>query len=399
MDLKSLSIIKNQFFDEENSTYILNFVKDKHNITNIDKNIIFQIQNKIYNSFLDEISVGDFTYIDIEKILIALNILTFQLIQKESTELYTQISVNKIQETQEIQKPTVNKIQETQDIQKPPVNKIQETQEIQKPPVNKIQETQELQELQEIQEYRIQNTNFLHLYSNNKVKELYVFEIPKMMFNNITITEFNFYNNFHNININNNKFELHFNQIKKKIIIPLGNYNLSDLINVIQEQLEIVDKGFIIKYNKNKNRIIILNKSNFELKFIENSCNFLELKDILGFSKHYYTCNNNYSSDLDNQINWLDNIYIKINIKNLNLNLNKYKTNVNNFEYFTNLNYKNIESFNKYNKIIINESIKFNTKTDISNLNLSFYIKCKNKDFKLIDFNILFDFKIIFNYL
>jgi hypothetical protein len=208
MDLKSLSIIKNQFFDEENSTYILNFVKDKHNITNIDKNIIFQIQNKIYNSFLDEISVGDFTYIDIEKILIALNILTFQLIQKESTELYTQISVNKIQ--------AVNKIQETQEIQKPTVNKIQETQDIQKPPVNKIQETQELQELQEIQEYRIQNTNFLHLYSNNKVKELYVFEIPKMMFNNITITEFNFYNNFHNININNNKFELHFNQIKKK---------------------------------------------------------------------------------------------------------------------------------------------------------------------------------------
>ena len=203
---------------------------------------------------------------------------------------------------------------------------------------------------------------------------------------------------FNNINEHNNKIQLIENTSKITIIIPQGNYNIQNLVNIIEQLIndKSVFKSYKIVYDKNRNRIKISNEKNFNIIFIENEVNNIQLKDILGFTKNEYSSNNIYSSE--NETN--DNIYKEIYIKN-----NTERSELNNF--YTNLSIQEInnenisydESFKYFYKNTVNiNDYSFKLKKPIYNMIVQLYYKSNNKIIKFIkkvDFNILLKVELI----
>ena len=365
-----IKIIKTQYFSDTNISYILNFNFQTQII--LSRSDLFYLQNNIYNLFIDQVhkKIINVNSENIEEILISLNQLTFKLIQ----EPIQQPIQEPIQESTPIQPP----IQEPIPIQPPIQEPIQESIPIQQPIEQPIQPVQS-----------IQQANF-HLFSEyfEFCNGDYIFDLPvPYIGEKLQLQKFNFFNNLYNINKQNNTFEIIENSKTFKINIPIGNYSLIILLDLLEKLIKSkTNQDFNITYNENKNRIIFSSQNTFVLKFIEHNSEFIELNELLGFSKKIYNNNNTYTSDNDNQINWLDSVYIKCNANVVN-----YQTNAD-FEYSSCFNYNNIETFNKYNQIILNDKIILNENN--SRFKMSFYIKCKN-GFKKITDKIRFDF--IFN--
>lgn len=366
------NIIKNEYFSEKNNNFITDIIINKLHVPNSNKNIIFKLQNEIYNKFIEEmydkqIPINEY---NIEDLLISLNKLTIKLIQESIIPIShsePQIPLPPLEPQippQPLLLPTLPIQLQLEPQNQQLKNQIQEQQ-------NQLQK-----QLSIVKKRESETSSYLHFFNDNDN----TFKINEKC-KSIVFKQFNFFNNFYNITEHNNQFEL-IDTSKYKIQIPIGNYNLESLLDYLEKQINIKTKAkYTLTYNQQKNRIVISNNNSFEIKF-----NTGGLKDILGFSKIEYMNNNSYTSDTCTQLNWIDTIYIVCTINGVPLN--KYKTNCN-FEYSicvdTNI-------FGKYNKVTLNEHFNITTENCVSDITMSFYTKCKNKEFVKLNTDFSFDF-------
>ena len=218
---------------------------------------------------------------------------------------------------------------------------------------------------------------------NGQESQKYIFDF-KSNIETFKIKTLSLFNNLYNIMEYNNTLELDSQSIK----IPIGNYNIYDLIDILNEKV----KGmFTFIYNKNKDRISIKSDKRFNIKFRETNPDIIQLKTILGFSKTEYSNNNNYTSDSNINLNIYDTLYLKI-IECEKLNVYKCK----NFNYACELNFDSIITFTKkiFIKFDLND-IKFDKLEYHDKLSIEFYYKLQEKFFKvpsLLTFNILIEY-------
>lgn len=344
-----MDIIQKQYFSEKNTLYIQTLLSKSHQI-NMLINDIYSLQYIIYNEYSHD------QYLDMSKLeeyLITLNKYTLKYIINKYAR-YNEIQPSKTSESLQddpwlnIGNNDIKKNNNQTEIEIKLTNETIEPKTLSSNETKLINQDLKIQYLGE-QINILQNTiNEINIEKNNtKLKcKIVAWQgmLDKKEFNIESVT---FKNNFYNVNnlkiIINNKVTL----------IPNGNYNLNELLNVLQELTKIE-----FKYIKYKNRININDKNTFSLKFVDN------LKCILGFSKNEYINNNNYTSENDNNIESLSIIKFVINDK----------------EYIQNRYIDLINTFTKYTNVIINQYIELN---EIVN-NFKFYIN----DIEIIDFYI-----------
>ena len=405
--------IKQQYFTLQNINFICDILQNNYTIE-INKDKLFKIQNNIFNNFLERMHDKDIDIQQLNNILVELNKLTIQLyltpenqIETIEPELIQILSSNSsqhlsIESSQSIVKDLIKElVTELKNSVKEPNDTIKEIKEI-KEIIKSISDESNLpKSSQQISESSEKKYIYLDLYSYSskydKHQYEFTFDIPLQ---NFILKDFKIYSNdvFNNINEHNNKIQLIENTSKITIIIPQGNYNIQNLVNIIEQLIndKSVFKSYKIVYDKNRNRIKISNEKNFNIIFIENEVNNIQLKDILGFTKNEYSSNNIYSSE--NETN--DNIYKEIYIKN-----NTERSELNNF--YTNLSIQEInnenisydESFKYFYKNTVNiNDYSFKLKKPIYNMIVQLYYKSNNKIIKFIkkvDFNILLKVELI----
>lgn len=364
--MEIFDIIKNQYFSVKNLEFILDIVVSRK--FNVNKKIhdnSFIIMNSIYNDFMNNI-LNNKTIVNIDsidKILVLLNKLTIdKIIYNISNKLNKPdnlIEFKELKELKELKEPKESK-------EPKELKEIKEHKEIKEP-----------KELIKIREPKETNINYMHFFSSDNDNN-YTFDLIEKK--KIILKELNLYNNFCNITECNNTIEFTENSLKLRINIPIGNYNLLELLNCIQLKINEKSKN---EYTLSlvKGKISIKCEKYFSMKFIENT-NDIPLKCLLGFLNHEYINNNSYSSDTLAILNIYDNIYIKVN----NANYHKCK----NFSYFNKI---SINSQDTFNSII---SIKTNTViNNIESLTFEFYYRHTTHNiFYKISSNIIFDFII-----
>lgn len=410
--------IKQQYFTSQNINFICDILQNNYTIE-INKDKLFKIQNNIFNNFLERMHDKDIDIQQLNNILVELNKLTIQLyltpenqieqIQTIEPELIQILSSNSSQhlsiESSQLKDLIKELVTELKNSVKEPTDTIKEVKEIKEiiksmsDESNLSKSSQQISEPSEPSEPSEKKYIYLDLYSYSskydKHQYEFTFDIPLQ---NFILKDFKIYSNdaFNNINEHNNKIQLIENTSKITIIIPQGNYNIQNLVNIIEQLInnKSVFKSYKIVYDKNKNRVKISNEKNFNIIFIENEVNNIQLKDILGFTKNEYSSNNIYSSE--NETN--DDIYKEIYIKNNNSELNNFYTNLS-IQEINNENILYDESFKYFYKNTVNiNDYSFKLKKPINNMILQLYYKSNNKIIKFIkkvDFNILLKVELV----
>ena len=249
-------------------------------------------------------------------------------------------------------------------------------------------------------------TVFLHLFSKGEedisdggYKFNYEFDKNKK----VNFYTFQLYNNFYNITEYNNSLEITENSVKIKIYIPIGNYNLEQFLNILEIQLNEKTKQaknesseeskiYNVKYNINKNRIQIVSKNNFNIKFIDNPNAIVQMRELLGYSKIDYLNNNNYQSDLDNKFNIYDDIYINVNGENSDYTTIFQNQESLRFSYFEKININILSTFCKTIDFVVDKDLTI----DSNELILEFYLY-NGIEFKKINQNLHFNIVLKIN--
>lgn len=366
--------IKLVFFSDDNTNYLTEFINKQSNTSNI-RDILFKMQNVVFNDFIESISKDlDIDNVDIEDILISLNKILIQRVLnlgsispnisniEQGTLLenkYTQTGLSRpYDEGSALGSPVVVP---TSVSVPTPVPVVTPT------PVKKICHEKNIQ---------TQHQKLYHIISSNLNFKEGIYLLDSVDINQKGTMRI--FNNLYNISDNNNKLEIN----KTKIYINSGNYNLNSLLQSIEESLNKKLKlQFKVTYDTIKNRITIKNdignadshSSNFNLNFNDIDGN---LKWILGFTNNNYTNNNSYTAELDPQLNYYDIIYIKIE----------------NNDCYTVLNYNPVFSYTKKIPTTFNNWVTVDLDICIQKkICISFYTFFKNK-FEIIKTPIAWEF-------
>ena len=356
MDDSLINDIKNHFFTEQNNSYLIKIINKE--VNNDIKSEIFQLQNNIFNNFIQSVYDKDINIniIPLENIIISLNKMT--IIAYKNQENLTEKA---------IEKEEVNVAQKEVNVNETPVEK--------KVKVNLIKEVNVIEKAIEIPIiYHIYSCDY---YRSNKLE----------FKGNARVLYFELYNDLYNINETNNKFEID-EGIRVKISIPFGNYNLEELLNIIEIQLnknKSLSGNYKLLLNKNKNRIQILNDSdkNFNIFFIDTP-NAFTLRNILGFSNIEYINNNSYSSENNPCIEYYDDIFIK-----LTNTFVPVKTSFQNFSYSKHLSFDSIKTFGEKISFTFTENENYLIE---NNCEIEFYIRNCNK-FQILNKKLKFNMK------
>jgi hypothetical protein len=168
--------------------------------------------------------------------------------------------------------------------------------------------------------------------------------------------------NIYNITENNNKFTLIESGIKTDVIIPIGYYDVPNLIDMISECTNEIsinkNKDYFYKvfFNTFKNKICFLcdyvdkdrvtKPISFGISFYKSkNSNDINLYEMLGFYKTNYINNNLYVAENFPNTNIYDEIYCKLYLDNKELP--KHKTSDVNFYFFEKINTDIDKSFGK----------------------------------------------------
>jgi hypothetical protein len=355
--------IKLIFFSDNNTNYLTEFINKQPNTNKIQgiRDTLFKTQNVVFNDFIESISKDlDINNVEIEDILISLNKILIQRVLNFGVTDDTLLE---------------NKYTQTTPVTPVPVTPVPIV-PVHVAPVpiapKKICHEKGLQTMQH-QLYHIFGSSFNFKDGIYCVETVDINQKGKLRI----------YNNLYNISDNNNKLEIVINGNKTKIYINSGNYNLTSLVQSIEESLNKKLKDFKVKYDIFKNRITIKNESNnadqsnFNLNFNDIDGN---LKGILGFTNNNYTNNNSYTAELDPHLNYYDNIYIKID-GNDKYNVLNYSMP---FSYTKRINFDSTTTFNNWITVDLDMCIQ-------KKICISFYTFFKNK-FKIIKTPILWEF-------
>jgi len=407
-----ISKVKKQYFSKQNIDFLVNIIQTNYNIIELDfKDKLFKIQNEIYNNFFETIHNKKIDEQHLENILIELNKLSIQFyITNNQTPNQTHNNNNNNKQTPD-QTPFIS----DNDYQTTEIKEIHDTSycaENKSQNLEKIQQTLVIQELKDIIVEIANDINYikksqdkvspiehvkqylyldLHSSSSTYKQNEYEFILEHPL-QNFKVKDFKIYFNdsFNNINEYNNKIELVENTTKTKVIISPGNYSIQELVTIIEHNInhKSVFKSYKIIYDKNKNRITISCDKNFNIIFIENDHNNVQLKDILGYSRNEYCSNTSYSSENKPNIDIYTEIYIKVKDEiNTRDQLNKFHTNIKMQDYDEYFKYFHKNNYN-------NNNDEFQLEIPTYKIVLQLYYKSNNKILKFvkkIDFNIILD--------
>ena len=363
-----IEVIKNQFFSQENMNFIMQIVTNKH--INTSHQILFNASNQIFNNFIHTIYTQK-KHVNpnkIEDLLITLNKMVIDVIVDTNKNIDTlRINQNNNQDNNEnINKANGNNytIEDsvTDGITNGITNGVTDCVIEETHPKKSFQNSQILKETKES----------LYIFSEDCDYNdgIYKLRFNQKNVNSIELKSFELLNDLYNITEYNNKVEITDKTIKKNISIPIGCYNLIELLETMEKCIieKFKDSKITMKYNKNKNRIYINNDYPFTVHFIENDSMFIPLRFMLGFDKKEYMNNNNYCSNKEPGLNIYDNIYIKIlTLEELNKHTCK------DFNFFERLSFNHIDTFSNIVKLQNFDNTIHNM--DIDNLSIEFYYR------------------------
>lgn len=232
-----------------------------------------------------------------------------------------------------------------------------------------------------------------HFFSKDIIEyldEKYKFNIDLKNVKSIYIKSFKLQYNLYNITEFNNTINVSEPNENFTVKIPIGYYNITSLLNVIQTLFnETSNNKYSIYLDEYKNKIYFVCKDidYFNLDFdVEN--NNISVGLLLGFTNNRYYQNNKYISENFPITNLFNDIYLKMFVNDDEIY--KYTCTKNTFNYFTkyHLNVTFKETFN----YVHDNSDNFEFIKPINIQNVSFELL--NTPINLLQFNKL-DFEII----
>lgn len=384
-----IEIIKNQFFSKENIDFIVKIVHNKN--INIDsQQIPFNACNTVFNNFIHTVYTQKKTINPdtIEDLLITLNKLVIDIIIEESHNNFNSTSSSSTSNNSVTHSTTNINSSIPEDVPQviisQPINTtlsdhIEPSKLVIEPP--KIKDDIQL------------NKESLYLFSEDSTFKdgVYTFEFRRKNIKNISLTTFDITNDLYNITDSNNKFEIIDKGVKNITHIPIGCYNLTDLLKTVEET--IVNKNVKIVYNTHKNRINIKGDSPFSFKFIDDETLFIPLRCMFGFSKKEYLTNTTYASNKEPALNIYNNIYIKItNSDNFNINTSQE------FKFYNRISFDYINTFGQDISIKLpHNSIRNINQIDDISLELYYRHNSHQKFYKIynkLKFLMIFDIDV-----
>lgn len=343
------------YFSKKNSDYIRDYVFNKYNVQNLSadyslesilENIFQSYEHTITNEFIQKKGK-----IDHENILVQLNKMAMLklesiLQQEKSNNFYTREekkqTIQQVESTQE-----QNNVQEVTDIVVGQEKDIQEIEIVQDTKIDVIQN-------EIVKEYTKiavtdQNDSGFHFFSEDAdyITEDGVFVFKKKISNikKITLNSFRAKGDLYNIQINNNFFTLIENGESKKITIPIGYYNVKNLIEQINGVFNDIKSNCKLTQSEIKNRICIENTSSkyktFDIIFPE--IDMITIGEMLGYIQKEYRNNNLYIAENLPDVELFDNIYLRIFVNDNEVE--RINTTKQHFSYFTLVSSKNVENF------------------------------------------------------
>lgn len=392
-----IEIIKNQFFSKENIDFIVQIVHNKN--INIDsQQTPFNACNTVFNNFIHTVYTQKKTINPdtIEDLLITLNKLVIDIIIEESHNNFnatssssTSINSNTNSNTNISTKLEVSSIPEDvpQLIITQPINTILP---------DSIEPSKLVIETSKIKDDIQLNKESLYLFSedSNFKDGVYTFEFRRKNIKNISLSTFDITNDLYNITDSNNKFEIIDKGVKNMTHIPIGCYNLTDLLKTVEET--IVNKNVKIVYNKHKNRINIKGETPFSFKFIDDETLFIPLRCMFGFSKKEYLTNTTYASNKEPALNIYNNIYIKItNSDKFNINTSQE------FKFYNRISFDYINTFGQDVSITLPYN-SINNINQIDDISLELYYRHNShqkfyKIYNKLKFLMIFDIDVVSN--
>jgi hypothetical protein len=382
----SIEVIKNQFFSQDNMNFIMKIVSSKNINITTSHQILFNASNQIFNNFMHTVYTQKklVNPNKIEDLLITLNKMVIDLIldnnknlperdDTRNSRIDTDTSIKDIHIDTDKDTDTDTGYSYIRDNQN---DKIDGNNQIEKDII--VDNTDK-----EIVNYMDLTPKSLNSSMNVMSESLYIFSedseynngIYKLQFHQSNVSKicfdsFELLNDLYNITEYNNTFEVTEKAITKKISIPIGCYNLIDLLEIMEKCIleKLKDSKIKLTYNKHKNRIYITSEIPFSFHFIENDNVFIPLRFMLGFDKKEYMNNNNYCSKKEPALNIYDSIYIKIlTLDNLNNHVCQ------DFKFYDRLDFDHINSFGNVVKITDINNVIHNM--DIDNLSIELYYR------------------------
>jgi hypothetical protein len=406
--ISKLETVKHHYLSEQNNSFIMNVITQNYMKENVNKTHIFNIQNNIFNLFLQDSHTHQ-TFESAEEIIITLNKMTIKYyldeqeeknsIEKINTDTKrpdTQIADTKstepkiINDTKSTEPKIINDTKSTDtkstdtkstdtkfiDLKTHEItlknaftqtvlNEIKEINEVIK--VNNGNKGNEINEIKLKPVERMYCISELCVYDTNT--NTYTFE--KIGKGNSIIDSLEIMNNLYNIPVQY-KLEIMIDNNNYNVIVPIGNYTINDLVDYIQNQLDITfNKCQIrIKYNKMTHKITFESDNIFHLTFLEPSQKHVSLNYLLGFSNTNYKYNNKYNGDLCIQLHVFKRIYV-------HLEENECTSKVNNSQ-FSCLTHVNSNEFNKMSIHNINITTTLKEK-----MTYSFYYYANTRFYKI----------------
>ena len=292
-----MDTVKYQFFSEKNNQFIIELLKKKGSCL-LNKNTVFQIQNNIFNTFLESVYNKDIavTNSNIEEILVSLNKMT--LIQCEKNAAAPAPA-----------QPSPPSPPSVPSVSSPPVPSVSS------PPVPSVSFRNEGTQTQartllkntQVQCEPTKTTDSLfHYFSDDN---------SLVKFRDVTLKTFGLHFNLYNINEHNNSFEIKIDTITTKIYIPIGHYDLKNLLSTIENSIssKISLNNFKVLHDPLRNRIKIHNTTHFNLHFIDSPKAILNLRTLLGFHNTDYMNNNYYTTENEHKLDLFNIIYVRSN--------------------------------------------------------------------------------------
>jgi hypothetical protein len=398
------SSVKNIFISQKNTGYLFDLIVSKilksnpqyqpilFAYINTYKENIIQLQELLFKDSFQKIyqnseSSGN---IDFEEILIELNKLT---VLKFENMLFNDLANKFTQNNKEI--PQQSSLQEYRSQQQQSSLQEYHSQQqtnytLYKKDDNKEDNNKEddISDVTSDDKLKVLSTEF---FSGNAVFEngKYTFLLTPNDISGINIDNIKIKCNLYNITEYNNKFVLIEGGVKKDVIIPIGYYNISSLIDIISDCTNDVsvnrNKDYFYKVflNTFKNKICFLcdyidkervtKPLSFGISFYKSkNSNIINLSEMLGFYKTNYANNNLYIAEDFANTNIFDELYCKLYLDNMELP--KHKTSNVNFCFFEKINIDTDKAFGKTISTLFDDDFyTFDNNLNAKNLSIKFY--------------------------
>ena len=298
-----MDTVKYQFFSEKNNHFIIELLQKKGACI-LNKNTVFQIQNNIFNTFLESVYNKDIsvTHSNIEEILISLNKMTIMQCEKNAQMAPSTVPPSSVPSSvppssvppSTVPPSTVPSVRS---------EGIQASQDVRSNGTQTQLRTFLKNTQVQCEPMHSADTLFHYFSDDNSL----------VKYTNLKLKTFGLHFNLYNINEHNNAFEIKIDTTTTKIYIPIGHYDLKNLLYTIETSIasKIALNTFKITHDPIRNRLKIQNATHFHLHFIDSPKAILNLRTLLGFQNTDYMNNNYYISENEHKLDVFNTIYVR----------------------------------------------------------------------------------------